>query len=522
MSSVGEISEHSGVFRSEQRSREVQIYREPVQVPGADHEIVVTAGYRRWLEFDEPGGTGQDYSAVRAGLGFAVGVVADGVSQSFYGDLAARAVGEFLFDHLWEERESPPGKEKLEEELERLCKAVAEQVAGRELPPPDTLLGKALRRTREEGSQAVFAAFVLDAREEPAQLHLYQVGDVLAWVYDESGQAQAQASPPRGRWSSTGRSDLMLTVLKLSGDGAVRGVVLHSDGLPRGWAGELAGAEIGGQDFEKEKVEQWAARDDVSFAAAAILSVRGDRPRRSQREEHTASTLAAPPPLSVEAVLAEGERAGSGPVEKRHGLEGELVRTEEDGADGEFERARFAAVTARGAKAEEAWSEGGAADGRASWPPGDGRREEPGGRGGWRWFTARLLSRFAAVLRRRKSQRIGLRHGEPPRSGEELPLAPGEEQVLFAIRGIDFDQAEILVPGLPQPTVFRASPQAARIFFAPIRRLAGASAARLHLYRHGALIAERSINLDGGRPSAEAAGAADGLIVCAQSFSWRP
>jgi hypothetical protein len=46
-------------------------------------------GYRRSLGFDERNNPGQDYAVIRAESSYIVGIVADGVSQSFYGDLAA-------------------------------------------------------------------------------------------------------------------------------------------------------------------------------------------------------------------------------------------------------------------------------------------------------------------------------------------------------------------------------------------------------------------------------------------------
>jgi hypothetical protein len=212
---------------SEQRSGEVQYESFLTDIPDSIQKIDVSLGYRRSIDFDEGDNPGQDFATVRSGEGYVVGVVADGVSQSFYGDLAAYYLSEWLTDRLWQERATAPSASRLERELKELERKFATEVVERVQIPDHValMLRQSLEDTRRKGSQTVFAAFVLDVREN--RLHLYQVGDADALVhFPDKGPKLIQA-PSKGRWSSAGKSELHLRKGLYEG---ASGVVIRSDG----------------------------------------------------------------------------------------------------------------------------------------------------------------------------------------------------------------------------------------------------------------------------------------------------
>jgi VCBS repeat-containing protein len=264
------VTKDNGIIelRSDQWSGEVQYERTslPLGTPGSNKKIDLVLGYRRSLDFDAQDSPGQDYAAVRADAnGYVVGVVADGVSQSFYGHLAAYHVSDSLLNVLWQERTRPPSADELERELKRLEKKVAQEVVENH-PIPDNLVRlhrEALEDKRSKGSQAVFAAFVLNASRK--QLHLYQVGDVDAIVHYPNKRPELIHAPPKGRWSSAGRSEMRLKLTTYDGNEGASGIVIKSDGVGRDWG--LKEKALSGRAFALLSEER-AGVDDVSFVAA--------------------------------------------------------------------------------------------------------------------------------------------------------------------------------------------------------------------------------------------------------------
>src|SRR5947209_6692703 len=107
---------------AEQRSSEVQFHMERLPIDSGDaSRATIFAGYRRCSDFDAGNNAGQDYIVVRGDGNTIVGVVADGVGQSFYGDLAGRRVADYMHGFLWERRSNPP----VEEEVARALQAEA-------------------------------------------------------------------------------------------------------------------------------------------------------------------------------------------------------------------------------------------------------------------------------------------------------------------------------------------------------------------------------------------------------------
>ena len=249
---------------SDQESGEVQYKRFTVAIPGNNHsEVEVLLGYRRSVDFDEGDKSGQDYAIARGGNGYVVGVVADGVSQSFYGDLAAKKVSEWLVDHLWNTRNHPPAQQ-LEKDLKTLEEEFAADVEAFKVPEylPWMLKDNLESVRQKSGSQAVFTAFVLDLLN--SRLSLYQVGDVIAIIHYFDKPSEA-AQPPsiKGRWSSARKSDLLLEVTIHD---RVRGVVVKSDGAGKDWGQSIDG-DVLDEDSFKPLAQKQAGMDDVSFIA---------------------------------------------------------------------------------------------------------------------------------------------------------------------------------------------------------------------------------------------------------------
>jgi hypothetical protein len=254
--------------RAEQNSGEIQYFRFPVPTPLGGDDIVVHLGFRRSTDLDAADKPGQDYAVARGGDGYVVGVVADGVSQSFYGNLAARSVGERLLGYLWENRESPPASEAMGETLVAFQGELKEEVEQFRLSETlPSIQRQALETTRKvDGSQAVFSAFVLDGVGR--SVHLYQVGDVVAFARDTGtpgADAEVIKADAKGRWSSTGRTKLRLQVVRREG---VEAIIVKSDGT-KDWGATLGRDEVNEQSF-KSVADGLADYDDVSFVAAFI------------------------------------------------------------------------------------------------------------------------------------------------------------------------------------------------------------------------------------------------------------
>ena len=236
-----------------------------IEIPNSDEAVDIAMGYRRCLDFDEGNQPGQDFAIVRGGDGYVVGVVADGVSQSFYGDIAAQHVTGWLLNELWTNRKRPPDQEQLEVRLKMLEAKVSELVEAYPLPRhlPD-MHRQALESVRRDGSQAVFAAFVLDGKNK--HLRLYQVGDVIALIHFPQSPPEAVTAPPKGRWSSAGMSKLQLNINDYKG---ATGIVIKSDGAGADWGIDLRSGALNRETFHGI-AQARAGVDDVSFIAAAF------------------------------------------------------------------------------------------------------------------------------------------------------------------------------------------------------------------------------------------------------------
>lgn len=164
--------------------------------------------YYRSAESQEYNESGQDYLAIREDgqrLAFAL---CDGVGQSFYGDVAARHLGDALLDWLWQ-LPSAGDRDRIGEALAAfladLTRTAMTELARVPLPaniPP--LVHSVLEEKREHGSESTFVCGVLDA---PAEwLALAWLGDTRLRLWDVEGRectaALGLTFHTRQRWST--------------------------------------------------------------------------------------------------------------------------------------------------------------------------------------------------------------------------------------------------------------------------------------------------------------------------------
>ena len=229
---------------------------------------------------DDPG---QDYVTLRQDgrrLAFAL---CDGVSQSFYGDLAARLLGDALVEWLWDrlpagEFQREPIRQALHDYLTDLTDEATRQVRRIPIPadaPP--LLRDALEQKRAIGSEATF---VCGTVEMPGP-NLPHGRVVLAWLgdaelqlwgkeRDRTGELGAEWIEAR-RWSTkVGPKGGTIGVF-VGRIEDVRRVLAYSDGIAS--LRERLGRGIGDSELarEVERLGEMPTSDDVSFLEIEVL-----------------------------------------------------------------------------------------------------------------------------------------------------------------------------------------------------------------------------------------------------------
>ncbi|MCE7948307.1 MAG: hypothetical protein DYG88_12860 [Chloroflexi bacterium CFX4] len=198
--------------------------------------MALTYLYDRSRDSQQAGGRGQDFIAFCATDSRLAFAVCDGVSQSFYGDLAARFLGEKLTAWLADlpfPADTEAFRAALSEQLGVWQPAAAELVAAHpiraDLPP---MLRDALARKRENGSETMFIAALLD--HTTGKFAACWMGDLRLRLFDAEG---AELPLPdavwetRQRWSSRlGAKNGDPQVLVQSLDGVAR-LTAYSDGF---------------------------------------------------------------------------------------------------------------------------------------------------------------------------------------------------------------------------------------------------------------------------------------------------
>ncbi|MFO0607470.1 MAG: hypothetical protein U0324_30170 [Polyangiales bacterium] len=285
-----------------QQSGAVQFISRAVAPPPGGAPWRVALGYRRFREFDQGNYAGQDWCALGVEQGRCVGVVTDGVSQSFMGDIAAQRAGAALWGRLLAHRQ-PLTVDEVRGWFDDFSKAIHPEVEGYALAPnlPEMLKTSLEGKRQQHGSQTVLAAFTLDLEARTGQVLL--IGDVHVVVHHEGGRREPIVADPRARWSSLKglRGEPRLVPLT-----DVAGILLFSDGLEASFGDDM-GRAFDQQGFLRT-AEASAERDDVSLIAVSCagfaelpdvdntLHAHPPEESRESAEQTTRMAALSPPP----------------------------------------------------------------------------------------------------------------------------------------------------------------------------------------------------------------------------------
>lgn len=195
--------------------------------------------FDRSADSQKAGAPGQDYLTVIAEGKRLAFVLCDGVSQSFYGDLAARILGGSLVDWLWA-GDLPPERANFEQALEvfldQLNLTAHAEVENFTLPADlAPMLRTVLDRKRSLGSETTFMAGCLDQAQ--GRVWLAWMGDSRLRIWRDMQERTdlllgLDNFQTRERWSThRGRIGTLHTVV-LPADEITR-LLTYSDGLAR-------------------------------------------------------------------------------------------------------------------------------------------------------------------------------------------------------------------------------------------------------------------------------------------------
>lgn len=242
-----------------------------ITLPGA----VLTALYDRSRDSRKAATAGQDFIAFTATAGRIAFCVCDGVSQSFYGDLAARYLGENLAAWL---AELPPPADPaafsaaLESALAGWLPEAAEIVAHHPISANVLpMVRDALEKKRAIGSETMFVAGLIDLTGG----HLYAcwMGDMRLLLWDSANQpveVPGAAWETRERWSmlhGPRNGAPRVTVIPLT---EIARITAHSDGIgPMGFVLREISPDV--LDGMARELAEMPASDDIS-----VLDIRLD------------------------------------------------------------------------------------------------------------------------------------------------------------------------------------------------------------------------------------------------------
>lgn len=201
-------------------------------VPGP---IAFTYVYARSRDSQIANTSGQDFIAYRYTAERIAFAVCDGVSQSFYGEIAARFLGLRLVDFLWntDAANIPPFLVALNQSLNDWTADASAVVQAKTFRPNLPEMQKvALERKRENGSETMFVAGCIDRRA--SRIALCWMGDMRLWLWDHAMQSvdiPGAVWETRERWSSRlgpKNGSAHGCIMPLTG---ITHITAHSDGV---------------------------------------------------------------------------------------------------------------------------------------------------------------------------------------------------------------------------------------------------------------------------------------------------
>jgi hypothetical protein len=233
---------------------------------------ILTYLYDRSRDSKQSNALGQDFIAYRYASQRITFAVCDGVSQSFYGDLAARFLGERLV--LWLD-EFPAVESEFAADVDGVLRVWTDEatrlVEAKSVNPHlAPMIRDALDRKRENGSETMFVAGIVDFEQH--RLAVCWMGDMRLWLWDAAGNPVDLPGAEwltRERWSTRvgpKNGDPRTAIVPLEN---VARITIHSDGVGSR-APELASITLDELNQLARDLSMSPASDDVSILDIAI------------------------------------------------------------------------------------------------------------------------------------------------------------------------------------------------------------------------------------------------------------
>ena len=193
----------------------------------------------RAAESQRSNSKGQDYLTIRYDENYLGFVIADGVSQSFFGELASQFIGDHLLSHMMEFGEryldgSLIFQTSLETELNNMAYVATPMINAFQMPASlPGMLVSVLEQKRQMGSQATFTAGFIDINKR--KMALAWMGDERLRIWKDLQEISREVLGDETfqtaeRWStSTGMVGNLHT--KIIHDPNITRLVAYSDGL---------------------------------------------------------------------------------------------------------------------------------------------------------------------------------------------------------------------------------------------------------------------------------------------------
>lgn len=236
--------------------------------------------YARSADTQAAGEPGQDYLTYHEVGDKLLFALCDGVSQSFYGDIAARILGDALLTWLFEATPTSGDANSVSSSLTRyltdLTKAATEAVQRQTVPeniPP--MLREVLEQKREHGSESTFVCGRIDLptpQVPEGRVVCAWLGDSRLRIWGPAGERTAEFGDTfrtEQRWSSKqgpvgGQPNLFVSPVVHAGRYVIERLLAYSDGLSTLDGQNSALSNFALQDMISEAGEG-ATSDDISL-----------------------------------------------------------------------------------------------------------------------------------------------------------------------------------------------------------------------------------------------------------------